>query len=119
MKKINIYLDDLRDIPKNFIGARNIDEAIKLFNTYNIGIISLDHDLGNVSGILLPTGYDFVKYFCEHGLYADSIYIHTDNPVGRENMYETLLAAQRLGFISSNIKIYYYPYVKNKYTQNI
>jgi hypothetical protein len=40
---------------------------------------------------LLPTGYDLVKYICENGLRAEKIYLHTDNSVGRENMYQTLL----------------------------
>ncbi len=105
-RKINLYLDDLRDCPKDFEVARNVNVAKKLFEDYDIGILSLDHDLGEDENGLLPTGYDFVKYFCEYGLYAESIYIHTANPVGRENMYKTLKAAQRNGFISSTIKIY-------------
>lgn len=115
---INIYLDDLRDIPTNWIGARNMESAIALLkeNEYKVNRISLDHDLGEKDNVILPTGYDFVKLFCEHGWYANEIYIHTDNPVGRENMYETLLAAQRRGFISKEIKIFRYGAVPNKYT---
>lgn len=115
---INIYLDDLRDIPTNWIGARNMESAIALLkeNDYKVNRISLDHDLGEKDNVILPTGYDFVKLFCEHGWYANEIYIHTDNPVGRENMYETLLAAQRRGFISKEIKIFRYGAVPNKYT---
>lgn len=110
MKKINIYLDDLRACPDNFVPAKNVDEAIELIKNNNIGIMSLDHDLGNLDGVILPTGYDFVKYICEFGIECDAIFIHTDNSVGRENMYETLLGAQRRGFISENIKIYHYGY---------
>ncbi|WP_315114501.1 cyclic-phosphate processing receiver domain-containing protein [uncultured Clostridium sp.] len=58
-----------------------------------------------------------VKYICENGLRADKIYLHTDNPVGRENMYQTLIGARRRGFIDSSIKIYNYPFVKNKYSE--
>ena len=83
-----------------------------------VGIISLDHDLGeDDEGNILPTGYDFVKYYCEHGLQADEVYIHTDNPVGREAMYQTLIAAQRRGFIDVNTKIYRYGIVPNVYTE--
>ncbi|MGG4189910.1 cyclic-phosphate processing receiver domain-containing protein [Paenibacillus peoriae] len=79
--------------------------------------LTLDHDLGeDVDGKELPNGYDLVKYFCEHGLRADKIYLHTDNPVGRKNMYETLLAAQRRGFIDEVIEIYHYPITVNKYS---
>lgn len=111
MKKINIYLDDLRVCPENFVLAKNIDEAIELIKSNKIGIMSLDHDLGNVNGEILPTGYDFVKYICENGIECDAIFIHTDNSVGRENMYETLLGAQRRGFISKEIKVYRYGYI--------
>jgi len=109
LKEINIFLDDIRKCPDGFIAARTVEEAIKLFK-YNVNIISLDHDLGqDENGNLRKTGYDFVKYFCENGLEAKKIYIHTSNPRGREDMYQTLLAAQRRGFIEENIKIYNYP----------
>ena len=76
------------------------------------------HDLGeDLQGNLLPTGYDLVKYICEKGLRANKIYIHTDNPVGRENMYQTLHGAKRRGFIDSDIEIYHYSITENKYTE--
>ncbi len=53
---------------------------------------------------------------CENGLIVKEIYLHTDNPVGRENMYDTLLGAQRRGFINEHINIFNYPIVKNKYS---
>lgn len=82
-----------------------------------MSILTLDHDLGeDVDGKELPNGYDLVKYFCENTLRADKIYLHTDNPVGRTNMYETLLAAQRRGFIDEDIEIYHYPIKENKYS---
>jgi len=116
MKVINLYVDDLKKCPNGFIVARNYKEAITYLNTCIIDILSLDHDLGADNlGNLLPTGYDIVKYICENNIFAKKIYIHTDNSVGRENMYETLLAAQRRGFIDSNIQIYRYPIVPNKY----
>lgn len=91
-KKINLYLDDLRDCPEGFIIARTVDKAIYYLENFQIEILSLDHDLGiDEKGNLLPTGYDLVKYICEKGLKAEKIYLHTDNSVGRENMYYTLL----------------------------
>lgn len=87
------------------------------FTNYTVDILSLDHDLGeDKQGNLLPTGYDLVKYICTEGLRANNIYLHTDNPVGRENMYETLKGAQRRGFIDSDIKIYHYSITENKYS---
>lgn len=112
-----LYVDDLRDCPLGFTLARTYEEAIHLLENNKVEILSLDHDLGEDSdGKLLPTGYDLVKYFCENGLRANRIYMHTDNPVGRENMYETLLGAQRRGFIDDDIEIFHYPITKNKYT---
>lgn len=114
---MNLYVDDLRDCPKGFVVARTMEEAIELIENNEIEILSLDHDLGeDENGNLLPTGYDLVKYFCEHGLFAKKIYLHTDNGVGRENMYQTLLAAQRRGFISKEIEIYHYSITINRYS---
>jgi len=117
--KINLYLDDKRDCPEGFVIARTMDEAIELMKTHKVHILSLDHDLGeDKNKELLPTGYDFVKYFCGNGLYADKIYIHTYNPRGREDMYETLKGAQRRGFISSDIYISSKEAVPGKYSDS-
>ena len=114
---MNIYLDDLRDCPEGFTIARTMDDAIKLLEENDVEILSLDHDLGeSKDGELLPDGYDFVKYFCVNGLSVGKIYMHTDNGVGRANMYETLLAAQRRGFISKEIEIYHYSITPNRYS---
>lgn len=54
----------------------------------------MDHDLGiDEQGNLSSTVYDLVKYIYENGLRVEKIYLHTDNSVGRENMYQTLLGA--------------------------
>lgn len=45
-----------------------------------------------------------------------TIILHTDNSVGRDNMYYTLLGAQRRGFIDDNIEIYNYSIAQNKYS---
>jgi len=115
--KISLYIDDLRDCPEGFVIARTIEEAKFYFERFQIETLSLDHDLGvDEQGNLLPTGYDLVKYICENGIRVDNIYLHTDNPVGRNNMYYTLLGAQRRGFIDEDILIYSYPLIPNKYS---
>ncbi|MCM3612682.1 hypothetical protein M4S82_15660 [Planococcus sp. MERTA32b] len=114
---INLYVDDLRDCPSGFTVARNVEEAVYYFENHAINILSLDHDLGeDEEGRLLPTGYDFVKMFCEHGYRANKIYIHTDNGAGRENMFHTLKGAQRRGFIDKDIEIYHYSITLNRYS---
>ena len=118
MDKINLYVDDLRDCPEGYIIARNMEEAIYYLKNNNVHILSLDHDLGEDDfGKLLPTGYDLVKYICENGLRADKISLHTDNGVGRENMFQTLKGAQKRGIIDSDIEIYHYSITVNKYTE--
>lgn len=116
-KIINLYVGDLRDCPDGYIISRNIQEALHYVENYKVHILSLDHDLGShKDGNLLPTGYDLVKYFCEKGLRAEKIHIHTDNVVGRENIFQTLKAAQRRGFIDDDIEIYHYSITPNKYS---
>lgn len=115
----NVFLDDLRDIPKGFVSAKTVEQAIDLIENNQVHILSLDHDLGmDEEGNLLPTGYDLVKYICENGLRINRVYIHSDNPVGRENMFQTLKSAQRRNFISADIEIHHYPITKNTYSSD-
>lgn len=111
-----LYVDDLRDIPKGFVGARTFEEAVKYLLTGNVELISLDHDLGcDENEVELKNGYDLVKWICNEGISINTVHIHTDNPVGRENMYETLKGAVRHNIIQIE-KLYHYPKVPNKYT---
>lgn len=111
---INLYIDDLRIVPENFVVARTYLEAIKILKKEEINILSLDHDLGIIDGED-KTGYDIVKFMCENGISPNYIYIHTDNVVGRKNMYETLLSAKKHGIIDEKTKIYNYACVPNFY----
>ncbi|WP_326072031.1 cyclic-phosphate processing receiver domain-containing protein [Paenibacillus alba] len=95
--KANIYLDDLRDCPEGFIVARTFEEAIQYFKRYTIEILSLDHDLGeDENGNELPNGYDFVKHFCENGLRASKIFLHTDNHVSAASTFKLLSKSVQL-----------------------
>ena len=115
-ERINIYLDDLRICPEGFVIARTYEEAVSLLENNKVGILSLDHDLGeDASGDIRKSGYDLVKYICENDCDIEEIYIHTDNSVGRANMLETLKAAIRRGFITRDIKLHHYPLVPNRY----
>jgi len=65
VKRINLFVDDIRIAPEGFITARSFHEALEYLQCYEIGILSLDHDLGlDQDGNLAPDGYDLVKYFC-------------------------------------------------------
>lgn len=119
MEEINLYVDDLRECPMGFTIARTFEEVICYLENYKINILSLDHDLGeDENGNLRKNGYDIVKYICEKGLRANRIYLHTDNVVGRDNMYQTLIGAQRRDFIEKDIKIYHYSITENRYTSS-
>lgn len=114
---INLYVDDLRDCPDGYEIARTVEEALYYINLYNINILSLDHDLGiDDKGVLLKNGYDLVKIICEKGIRVNKIYLHTDNPVGRDNMYYLLIGAIKHGVLNSNVKVYNYSITPNIYT---
>ena len=107
---INLYLDDVRTPPIGYVLAKTVEEAIDIIENNQIDRLSLDHDLGEDEfGEIRKTGYDLVKYICEHRIAANAIFLHTSNPVGRDNMYETLVAAQRRGLISDRMIISRYP----------
>lgn len=109
---INLYLDDIRPCPENFVPAKNIEEAKEIMKTHKVAIFSLDHDLGqDEEGNILPTGYDFVKYLCETDLETcKAIFLHTDNPVGKENMRQYLRNAKKHGVIPEGIEVYPHKY---------
>lgn len=71
----NIFMDDLRDIPKGFVGVRTMEEAVEAIGHYKVHILSIDHDLGmDEEGHLRRTGYDLVKYICQKGIRAANIF---------------------------------------------
>jgi hypothetical protein len=99
---MKLYLDDLRPCPEGFTIARTVEEAIDIYKKHALSeeskIISLDHDLGGLDGTYKRTGYDFCKWLVEEyynhsedgWLFPDIIYLHTSNPVGRNNMFQLL-----------------------------
>lgn len=115
--KYNIYLDDVRTpIPNpsthevtDWIVVRNYDEFVQKINSIgleNIGLISLDHDLGdsamrewhygvvknyaiNYDNITEKTGMDCVKWLVNKwldGAPVCRVMVHSANAVGSANM---------------------------------
>lgn len=88
-----LYLDDERNVPKNFPSPVNIvrdyQSAINTIDKFilnNIEFsISFDHDLG-----LGASGYDVAKYIVENKIPMTTFHLHTMNPVGRENIRQLL-----------------------------
>ena len=119
-KNIKLYVDDLRDIPAGYVGARTIKEAIDFLENpaYMITHLSLDHDMGeDVNGNLLATGQDLVRTIGERGLYAQKIYIHTQNSYGRSAMFSSLESFKRHGLIKEDIELYNYSITPDTYTE--
>ena len=86
-----LYIDDLRT-PCNYIQnhynviiARTFKDAINELNKRKYKVIDLDHDLGEEK-----TGYDICKYIIENDIKITRVYIHSNNHVGRFNMYQLL-----------------------------
>jgi hypothetical protein len=81
-----LFVDDVRPCPTGWVLARNYDEACRYLATNNCDMISLDHDLGEVK-----TGVDIVYFMVDNAHYPKRVTLHTANPVGRKNMFQTLL----------------------------
>ncbi|MFB9330441.1 cyclic-phosphate processing receiver domain-containing protein [Paenibacillus aurantiacus] len=84
---INVYLDDFRPCPAGFVLAKNAEECILLLEGEQIGILSLDFDLGWGQ----PTGLHVVQAMVQLGLYPQEVYLHTSSPSGKMQMYQLLL----------------------------
>jgi hypothetical protein len=92
--KINIFLDDIRiPLSDDWLIVKNYNQFIEIFNTPgftldDVGIISLDHDLGET--INEKTGYDVAKWLVELSIYSNKdlpfIQCHSANPIGAENI---------------------------------
>lgn len=102
---MKIWLDDVRDAPDDsWEVVRDFSSVILELEYGGVEAISLDHDLG---GDIPPgmtrawTGYDvalrieeMVAEDCNY--YPPKIYVHTDNPVGRANIWEAIKSINRM-----------------------
>ena len=108
MKKI--YLDDVRTpIDKDWIVVRNYDQfilTVQEIGLANIGVISLDHDLGDSAmsewhtnvyhnykldydNITEKTGYDCAKWLVGQWMNGEpvcDVYTHSANAIGSANI---------------------------------
>ncbi len=94
---MKIWLDDTREMPKGFdVWCKTADEAWKIIvKDSPDNFISFDHDLGGKY-----TGYDVAKLI-EAGAFQGWLInpvkweIHSQNPVGRENIKMAMNAADK------------------------
>ena len=85
---IHVYMDDIRPCPKGFVLARTGEECLLLLEQCEVGILSLDHDMGWEE----PNGFEIVKELVRRSLYPKEIYLHSSSALGRMNMFQHLYA---------------------------
>ena len=100
MRKLKIFLDDIRDAPDEiWITVRTAESLIALLCTQegHIDILSLDHDLGEGK----KTGYEVLKWMEAqvflHGYNPPKeILVHSANPVGIINMNQAIKSINKM-----------------------
>ncbi len=104
MKKIKLWIDDIRNAPSDeWVIARTITDAIRILAQWDIEEISLDHDISHQVAIgRVSRPYPCDECFCAVAYfilekYVDNrsagypkITLHTSNPVGAEKMKNIL-----------------------------
>lgn len=102
---INLFLDDERVEPLGFLRVSTVKTLVDflMFNDEEVGVLSLDHDLGKG-----PDGTEAVHWLVKILLDEDrikTIQFHTNNTVAGKNMYAYLKSAQKAGAFSPSTKI--------------
>jgi hypothetical protein len=92
---MKVWLDDERPMPKDYdIHVKTAEDAIQLLSEGNVTLISLDHDLGQIK-----TGYDVAKWIEQSAAIGSlkriKLRVHTQNPVGRQNICMALQNAHK------------------------
>lgn len=95
--RMNVYLDDERKTPENWVRVYSPNDAIELLATGQVERISLDHDLGDDTR---GTGYDVVLWIEEmvatSGFKPPQILVHSANSSAREKMLAGVRKIQAL-----------------------
>lgn len=93
---MRIWLDDERPMPPEYdTYCRTAEEAIELLKTNQVTDISLDHDLGTG----YSTGYEVAKWIEENAINGtlkpiQHLHVHSQNPVGKQNIKMALRNAK-------------------------
>lgn len=81
--------DELTMVPWRW--ARSVEQAIWMVEEFGVPrTMSLDHDLGGDS-----TSMQFVRWLADEGHQVPKTYVHSANPVGRENILSYLRSYMR------------------------
>lgn len=87
---IKLYLDDLRPVPPGYVGLRSYGAFVAYITEQGLpDFISFDNDLGEVE-----SGYDCAKWLVDycigHQKILPDFVVHSQNPVGKENIEKLL-----------------------------
>lgn len=106
-KPVRLWIDDLRDPPSaDWLWVKTSREAMKALVDANVVEVSFDHDLGGDD-----TAMPAAKWI-EEMAYLNinrpvRWHVHSANPVGRQNIFCTLLRAERF-WREHGHKVYWY-----------
>src|SRR5262245_26305764 len=108
---MKVWLDDIRPAPPGWIRTKTVQETITYLALGEVTELSLDHDLGENE----QTGYDLlciIEKMVGEGTLSSAyggaessrrwdwslpkFHVHSDNPVGRENMRRAIDSIVRL-----------------------
>lgn len=87
-----LFVDDVRAAPDDsWTVVRDVESAIKYIRQFLPHTISLDHDAGD-TGTFMPLVYFIGEKYQNDTFWADDlgILIHSDNPVGAQNIQNVL-----------------------------
>lgn len=95
---MNLWLDDMRKNPEDWLWVKDYRQAVEAFETLDVVNASLDHDLymGDYWDYdehyfdKTPTGYDVVLWIAEHDAWPETLAIHSDNMQGVRRMQEVI-----------------------------
>ena len=92
---LRIWLDDVRPAPNDFdVWCKTAKECLALVKTGSVDYISFDHDLADsLSGYWVATNIDDLAYL--HKLNPIEWDVHSQNPVGRDNITRAMKSAER------------------------
>ena len=87
MKKIKIWVDDIRPAPKGYVSFKTVNDTIDFLSKADLSlveVIDLDHDAGDY----YSEGGDYIRIldWLEYKQISIPISIHSGNPVGIKNM---------------------------------
>jgi len=85
---IDLWVDDLREPPEGWVWVKTAYKAQEIIVANKVDRLSLDHDLGGTKTIM-----PLVDWLCRNPDHLpDTIYVHSSNPVGRNNIKRAFLA---------------------------